>query len=261
MEVVRVVADVDSELETVASSGNGVPAKRAAAKRAPAKTVVKAATKKAAATKVAEKKAPAKKVAAKKVAAKKVAAKKVAAKEVAAKEVAAKEAPAKKVPAKKVAAKKSAPAKTAAKTAAAAKESVPRKAAADDVANSAALPSDWTRDELAEVLGELNQELGELRAELAHGMSELDDLQQRANDGAGDDQADAGSKAFEREQELSLLHNKQELITQAEHAVERIGSGTYGRCEGCGAAIAKARLQAFPSATLCVTCKQRQERR
>jgi DnaK suppressor protein len=92
-------------------------------------------------------------------------------------------------------------------------------------------------------------------------MTELDDLQQRANDGAGDDQADAGTKTFEREQELSLLHNKRELIAQTQRAVERVSAGTYGRCESCGQQIAKARLQAFPSATLCVACKQRQERR
>ncbi|HEX3812544.1 MAG TPA: TraR/DksA C4-type zinc finger protein [Mycobacteriales bacterium] len=192
---------------------------------------------------------------------------KVAEKKAPTKKAATKKASTKTAVAKKAVAKKSAPAKTAAKSAAAVKKTATSKAATDNAGNSDALPaanalpSDWSRDEVAEVLGELNRELGELRAELAHGMSELDDLQQRANDGAGDDQADAGSKAFEREQELSLLHNKQDLITQAEHAVERIESGTYGRCEGCGEAIAKARLQAFPSATRCVSCKQRQERR
>ncbi len=30
---------------------------------------------------------------------------------------------------------------------------------------------------------------------------------------------------------------------------------------GCGQPIGKARLQAFPRATLCVDCKQREERR
>jgi DnaK suppressor protein len=32
-------------------------------------------------------------------------------------------------------------------------------------------------------------------------------------------------------------------------------------CESCGKPIGKARLLAFPRATLCVECKQRQERR
>ena len=48
---------------------------------------------------------------------------------------------------------------------------------------------------------------------------------------------------------------------QMERAIERVDADTYGRCESCGNPIPKARLQAFPSATLCVTCKQREERR
>ena len=37
--------------------------------------------------------------------------------------------------------------------------------------------------------------------------------------------------------------------------------GNYGICESCGQPIGKGRLQVFPRATLCVTCKQREERR
>ena len=41
----------------------------------------------------------------------------------------------------------------------------------------------------------------------------------------------------------------------------RIDDGTYGICESCGEPIGKMRLMAFPRATLCMTCKQREERR
>ncbi|MGI8533075.1 MAG: TraR/DksA family transcriptional regulator [Geodermatophilaceae bacterium] len=92
-------------------------------------------------------------------------------------------------------------------------------------------------------------------------MRAIDELQAQANDSAGDDQADAGSKTFEREHEMSLAKNRRDLIIQFEHAVERIEAGRYGLCESCGKSIAKARLQAFPGATLCVECKQREERR
>ena len=50
-------------------------------------------------------------------------------------------------------------------------------------------------------------------------------------------------------------------MTQMERAVERIDAGTYGFCERCGNPIPKARLKAFPAATLDVACKQREERR
>ena len=80
-------------------------------------------------------------------------------------------------------------------------------------------------------------------------------------EGAGDDQADAGTKTFEREHEMSLANNSRDLLAQVERALERVANGTYGYCEICGNAIAKARLMARPAATLCVTCKQREERR
>ena len=79
-------------------------------------------------------------------------------------------------------------------------------------------------------------------------------------DGAGDDVADAGSKTFEREQEMSIADNARDLLLQTDKALGRIEAGTYGTCESCGGPIGKARLQAFPRATLCLECKQAEER-
>jgi RNA polymerase-binding transcription factor len=121
--------------------------------------------------------------------------------------------------------------------------------------------TDWTAEELAEVRGDLEREITERRADYDRAIAELTRLQQASGDGAGDDQADAGSKTFEREQELSIANNRRDLLVQMERAMERLDKGTYGRCESCHEPIMKARLQAFPSATLCVTCKQREERR
>jgi len=67
--------------------------------------------------------------------------------------------------------------------------------------------------------------------------------------------------ALRAEHELAISNNTRELLEQTEHALDRIEAGTYGVCESCGKPIGKARLQAFPRATLCVACKQRQERR
>ena len=63
------------------------------------------------------------------------------------------------------------------------------------------------------------------------------------------------------ELEFALTQNAQDLLDQGERALDRIDAGTYGVCESCGQPIGKARLLAFPRATLCVACKQRQERR
>ena len=119
----------------------------------------------------------------------------------------------------------------------------------------------WTVAEVEEIAQGLVVEIGRLRAELAAADAELSDLLRNSGDGAGDDQADSGSSALEREQELTLVNNTRDLLEQNLHALRRVGAEGFGRCESCREAIGKARLQAFPRATLCVTCKARQERR
>ena len=108
----------------------------------------------------------------------------------------------------------------------------------------------------------LHERLGELRGEYDLTLSEITELQRdRLTDSAGDDQADTGTKTFEREQEISLANSILERVTQVERALERLTEGGYGWCERCGNPIPVERLAAFPSATLCVTCKQLEERR
>jgi DnaK suppressor protein len=108
----------------------------------------------------------------------------------------------------------------------------------------------------------LSERLSELREEYDVTMTEITELQRdRLTDSAGDDQADTGTKTFEREQEMTLAANLLERVTQVERALERLEEGGYGWCERCGNPIPVERLAAFPSATLCVTCKQLEERR
>ena len=119
----------------------------------------------------------------------------------------------------------------------------------------------WTDSELSKLRDTLSAEAAELRAEIDRAESDIADRLGDAVGDAGEDQADVGAKAYEREHELALTHNARELVAQTERALARIEEGTYGTCESCGEPIGKARLQAFPRATLCVTCKQREERR
>ena len=119
----------------------------------------------------------------------------------------------------------------------------------------------WSDAELAELRIELEKEAVALRAELGESQAQIAARLGDAASEAGDDEADTSSKLFEREHELALSNNTRELLEQTEHALVRIEAGTYGVCESCGKPIGKARLQAFPRATLCVACKQRQERR
>jgi RNA polymerase-binding protein DksA len=121
--------------------------------------------------------------------------------------------------------------------------------------------SPWTKAELAEVSTELEIEIRRLGHQISDAEEGIADLLRDSGDGAGDDQADAGTKTFEREHEMSLANNARELLLQNERALARLHDGTYGICEHCGNPIGKLRLQAFPRATLCMSCKQLEERR
>ena len=119
----------------------------------------------------------------------------------------------------------------------------------------------WTAREVKDIAEELTSDIDRLTSELAAADAELSDLLRNSGDGAGDDQADAGAKTYEREQEISLANNAREMLEQTEHALERLEDGSYGICESCGNPIGKLRLQAAPRATLCMPCKMKQERR
>ncbi|MCX4848537.1 TraR/DksA C4-type zinc finger protein [Streptomyces sp. NBC_00893] len=227
------------------------------------------------------------KAAVKKTAAKKTAARKAAAVEQA---DAGHEAPLKKAPAKKSAARKAskkaadaaegaaeAAGKTGAHTVVAKKSAartrtagtgaapVPpaRWAAATAPGELAVRPGEdpWTSEEVAEARAELTSETMRLRSELEAASAALAGLMRDSGDGAGDDEADTGTKNITREHEMSLAANAQEMLDQTERALARLEAGTYGLCEICGNPIGKARMQAFPRATLCVEDKQKQERR
>jgi RNA polymerase-binding transcription factor DksA len=264
------------------------------------KPATKVTTKKAPAKKATPKKSPAKKVVAKKVPSKKLPSKKAPVKKAPAKKAPVKPVLAKKAPAKKPTeiikgahktALTSSTAKGGATTISVYKPEVEasdivvveekrlvlpppvrkpkpgKKAPALKPIKAAPAPfvsegeENWTATELKAIRSELAKDLVRLKKELEEIESEMDDLIEASGVGAGDDQADAGAKTFEREHEISLVYNARDMVLQTERALDRIDTKSYGRCEDCGNAIGKARLQVFPRATLCMLCKQKEERR
>jgi DnaK suppressor protein len=119
----------------------------------------------------------------------------------------------------------------------------------------------WTKAELDGVRRQLNDDVERLTSELVEVEGDLAGMIENSGEGAGNDQADVGSASFERDQEMVIVNNARDMLEQSQHALERIADGSYGQCENCGNAIGKNRLMAFPRATLCLTCKQREERR
>ena len=72
--------------------------------------------------------------------------------------------------------------------------------------------------------------------------------------------ADIGTDNFEQEFTLSLLQNEEQVLTEIAGALERIGQGTFGRCEECHGVVPKARLDALPYTRHCVACARKLER-
>lgn len=119
----------------------------------------------------------------------------------------------------------------------------------------------WTAEEVAEQRAELKEELERLERRIEQTEAELAAILRGGTDGAGRDPADVGSSNFERDQELSLAQNVRDMAEQLRLAIHLFDKGEYGLCESCGKPIGKGRLQVFPRATMCVACKQREERR
>ncbi len=256
------------------------PKKIAAKKAAPA---AKTPAKKAVAKKSSVKKAPLKRPPVKKVVAKKAPVKKAAVKKAAPKKV----VPAAKVLAKKATAKKESspvveavvvevepvvktvfeklvpvttPPAKGKKAAGIVKVISPRPPIKTPAIAVREDESPWKKAELNKVRKALNEDEVRLLEEIAMTEQGLADLIRDSGDGAGDDQADAGSKTFEREHEMSLANNAREMLEQVRQALGRIDDRSYGVCDGCGKGIGKLRLQAFPRATLCMSCKVAEER-
>ena len=74
------------------------------------------------------------------------------------------------------------------------------------------------------------------------------------------DLADRASSETDRAIELRARDRQRKLIAKIDAALQRIEDGTYGYCEETGEPISLKRLEARPETTLCIKCKEDQER-
>lgn len=73
---------------------------------------------------------------------------------------------------------------------------------------------------------------------------------------------DPNDRATQEEEfslELRTRDRERKLLSKINATLARMDSGDYGYCESCGVEIGVARLQARPTATLCIDCKTLQE--
>ena len=74
-------------------------------------------------------------------------------------------------------------------------------------------------------------------------------------------QAAAATHVFEQQRDLALRDRNEQHLAAVDAALARLEAGTYGMCESCGKPIAPERLEALPSAALCIDCRRSARRR
>jgi len=83
----------------------------------------------------------------------------------------------------------------------------------------------------------------------------------QSRDGSGpEDEGDRAAEEVEFDVLAAQVAEIEKELQQVREAVAKFGAGTYGRCESCGRPIPRRRLKALPSASLCVKCKEAEER-
>ncbi len=226
-------------------------AKKKATKKPAAKKTVKKTAKKTAKKTVAKKTAAKKKPAAKKKTAKKAPAKKTAAK----KKPAARKKTAKKVPAKKKPAARKAPAKKAPAKKTAAKKPARTGGALEGfdkftpyaIRKGESYMNEQQIEHFRNILLAWKREL----------MEEVDRTVHHMQDEAANfpDPNDRATQESEFTMELRTRDRERKLIKKIDESLAKLDSGEYGYCEECGVEIGIRRLEARPTATLCIDCK------
>jgi RNA polymerase-binding protein DksA len=96
------------------------------------------------------------------------------------------------------------------------------------------------------------ERLSVVRSLEEHGVPDGENVEVAVDEGF----ADSGQATAERSQLISIIEGLQSHLHAVDAALRRIEEGTYGRCERCGREIPFERLEARPTATLCVADAQ-----
>jgi DnaK suppressor protein len=110
--------------------------------------------------------------------------------------------------------------------------------------------------------------LNEKKETLLQELGYLEDNTMRlsSKEGAGDlsshayHLADHATETQDREQAFHMASREGKFLFYIEEALDRVRNGTFGVCKKCGKLIPRPRLEAVPTAKMCIECKTAQER-
>jgi DnaK suppressor protein len=101
-------------------------------------------------------------------------------------------------------------------------------------------------DPRAALLEERERVLGELAGIVVEGPGQM----------TYGSQAAAATHVFEQQRDLALRERNEQHLAAIDSALARLDAGTYGRCTSCHRPIGAERLEALPSAALCIDCQR-----
>jgi DnaK suppressor protein len=113
--------------------------------------------------------------------------------------------------------------------------------------------------DLSKFREQLERQRAELQAELTDLIGENTNDDQSESYGVKNHPADDASDLFIRERNLAISGDLQQELAAVQQALGRVENGTYGFCEVCGEPIGIERLEARPSATLCIRHQRERE--
>lgn len=74
------------------------------------------------------------------------------------------------------------------------------------------------------------------------------------------DEVDQATNGVEQSMRMQLKSRENQTLRMINEAIRRIDAGSYGECCNCGETIEMRRLKARPTATLCIACKEEEEK-
>ncbi len=105
----------------------------------------------------------------------------------------------------------------------------------------------------------LHQQLLEKQQHLQGQLEDTESAVREEGVGYSNHMADAGTEVFEQARDVSVARQLKRSLSDVHHALSKFKDGTFGICEGCGSIIELARLEALPSARMCLECQSHRE--
>jgi len=97
--------------------------------------------------------------------------------------------------------------------------------------------------------------LEEEREQIRSRSGAVDGALPEEGEGGDEDTADLAAAMMDKEMDLSVEDEIEDLLAAVDHALQKMEDGTYGVCDMAGETIPSSRLELIPWAALCVECQ------